>query len=148
MIERRFVFRGRWSDRERYRLAWQRLVMRVRICNSVQMAFNGSKQAFEAAATLDTDGPTDAIRLIVDVTKPARVPCYPITAVEIYASDDVIIRRKISPKVSRESLFNVEPFFCVTMLATSDNYATDEAILEGMSCADGIYDALTAGKSN
>ena len=124
MIERRFVFRGRWSERERYRRAWDKLTIRVRILGSVQVAFNDSKQIFEAPAhLLKEDRPTDAIQLIIDMTKPARISRWPVETIQIVVDNQTTIRRKIRPKLQRDNVLAAEPFFSVLMLATADNDA-------------------------
>lgn len=135
MIERRFVFRGRWSDRERYRCAWNKLLIRVRILGSVQVTFNDSKQEFEAPAILmQKDQPVDAISFTVDLEKPApgrSIPTYPIRAINLIVDSSLIIRRKMEPKIVRNGATTLH----VVMLATTDNYAVENPyLLEGIGC--------------
>lgn len=107
MIERRFAFRGRKSQNERYRAAWIKLVIRARIDGQVALRFN-DKYLFLADAIYCFDGePCDSLALevritgqpIAGLTKPTDWP-HSLRTVDIIVDDAVSIRRRFKPAIS------------------------------------------------
>jgi hypothetical protein len=115
MIERRFVFRGRWSERERYRLAWDKLVTRTRILGSVPVIVNGKWQIDADAVYSNHDVPTAELRLTFGVL--AQLPVH---VVEIVVDSKLKIRRRIKPKLSTNV---VDPLFSLLLLQAPERYS-------------------------
>ena len=94
MIERRFTFRGRCYQRDFYRGAWDKLVLRARILGDVPVILNDDVPVWFAAVHVIADMPTSEIRLEI---RYSGAPTTKLERITLLLGDDTEIKRTLRP---------------------------------------------------